>query len=132
MLAVFEPPRDAPPGVAGGRPGAWAEDREVIVTSDQDSRSAVAIGMDWGARATAIGLEFCVPAVLGRFADGRLGTAPWLTVIGAVLGMAVGMAHVLRLPGELARADERRKAAARPGPGAPPARSDPDRADPTR
>jgi F0F1-type ATP synthase assembly protein I len=104
----------------------------VIVTSDQDSRSAVAIGMDWGARATSIGLEFCVPAVLGHFADGWLKTTPWLTVIGAMLGMAIGMLHVLRLPGEIARSEERRKAAAPPRPGASPPRIDPDRTDSTR
>jgi len=101
------------------------------VTSDQDSRSSVSVGMDWGARATSIGLEFCVPAVLGHFADRWLNTGPWLTVVGAVLGMAIGMLHVLRLPGELARAEERRKAAER-RPGAPPARNDPDRTDATR
>jgi F0F1-type ATP synthase assembly protein I len=102
------------------------------VTNDQDSRSSVAVGMDWGARVTSIGLEFCVPAVLGHFADGWLDTAPWLTVVGTMLGMAVGMLHVLRLPGELARADERRKAASRPAPVPPPRRHDPDRTDPTR
>ena len=69
--------------------------------------------MDWSARVTSIGLEFCVPAVLGHFADRWLDTAPWLTVIGALLGMAVGMLHVLRLPAELAKAGERAKAGSR-------------------
>ena len=94
--------------------------------NDQDSRSSLSIGMDWGARVTSIGLEFCVPAVLGHFADRWLNSAPWLTVIGALLGMAIGMMHVLRLPGELARASDRRK---RQG---PPNRNAADEIDPTR
>lgn len=86
--------------------------------NDQDSRSSLSIGMDWSARVTTIGLEFCVPAVLGHFVDRWMGTAPWLTVIGALLGMAIGMMHVLRLPGEVARAGQRRKAGDRPRPDA--------------
>lgn len=73
-----------------------------------DSRSPVSIGLDWGARVTSIGLEFALPAVLGHFLDKWLDTAPWLTLVGAVLGMATGMTHVLRLPAELARAEKRR------------------------
>lgn len=70
--------------------------------------------MDWGARVTSIGLEFALPAVLGHFLDKWLGSAPWLTILGAILGMAIGMTHILRLPAELARAEERRAAARSP------------------
>jgi ATP synthase protein I len=79
------------------------------VVDDQDSRSSLSIGLDWSARVTSIGLEFCVPAVLGYFADRWLKTTPWLTTVGALLGMGVGMLHVLRLPGELAKAQARTK-----------------------
>jgi hypothetical protein len=93
-------------------------EREAIVIDDRDrdSRSPVSIGLDWGARVTSIGMEFCVPAVLGHLADRWLNSAPWLTVVGAVLGMAVGMLHVLRLPAELARAAERSKPTKKAGP----------------
>jgi hypothetical protein len=79
------------------------------VIDDRDSRSSLSIGLDWGTRVTAIGLEFCTPAVLGYVVDRWLNTTPWATVLGAILGMVVGMLHVLRLPAELARANERAK-----------------------
>lgn len=80
-----------------------------LLQGGRESRSAVSVGLEWGSRVTTIGLEFALPAVLGRGVDVWLGTAPWLTVAGAVLGLTVGMIHVLRLPGEIARAEERRR-----------------------
>jgi F0F1-type ATP synthase assembly protein I len=56
--------------------------------------------MEWAARVTTIALEFALPPLLGAGADRWCGTAPWLTVAGAVLGFAVGMMHVLRLAKE--------------------------------
>ncbi|MDG3006583.1 AtpZ/AtpI family protein [Paludisphaera mucosa] len=79
------------------------------MTRDQDSRSSVSQGLEWGTRVTTIGLEFALPAVLGHGLDRWLGSAPWLTVGGAFLGLAIGMLHIFRLPGELARAEERRR-----------------------
>ena len=78
-----------------------------------DSRSSSSISLQWGARVTTIGLEFAVPALLGHGLDRWLGSAPWFTVGGAVLGMTIGMLHVLRLPEEIRRAEERRRP---PGP----------------
>lgn len=103
--------------VAGRLKARVCEAREAIVIDDPDSRSSLSIGLDWGARVTSIGLEFCVPAVLGHFADRWLSTTPWLTVSGALLGMAVGMLHVLRLPAELAKSGDRAKAGRRPNSG---------------
>jgi len=84
------------------------------VVESRDSRSPISIGIDWGARVTSIGLEFALPAVLGHLLDKWLGSAPWLTLGGAILGMVVGMTHILRLPAELARAQERRSATQSP------------------
>jgi hypothetical protein len=75
----------------------------------RDSRSGVSVGLEWGSRVTTIGLEFALPAVLGHGLDRWLGTGPWLAAGGAVLGLAIGMTHILRLPGEIARAEERRR-----------------------
>lgn len=62
------------------------------------SRSFLAVGMDWASRVTTIALEFALPPLLGTLADRGLGTSgPWCTILGAVLGFAVGMMHVLRL-----------------------------------
>jgi len=85
------------------------------VGTNRDSRSPISIGIDLGARVTSIGLEFALPALLGHFLDRWLGSGPWLTLGGAILGMAVGMSHVLRLPAELAKAGERRSSAKSPG-----------------
>jgi ATP synthase protein I len=64
------------------------------------SRSFLAVGMDWAARVTTIALEFALPPLLGSLADRWLLISPWLTVVGAVLGFVVGMMHVLRLAHE--------------------------------
>ncbi len=63
-------------------------------------RSALAIGMDWGTRVTALGLEFALPAFLGFGLDRWWGTAPWMTIFGAFLGVGMGMLHVIRLASE--------------------------------
>ncbi|WP_165247752.1 AtpZ/AtpI family protein [Paludisphaera soli] len=76
---------------------------------DRDSRSGTSAGFEWGSRVTTIGLEFALPAVLGHGLDRWLETGPWLAAGGAVLGFAIGMTHILRLPGDIARAEERRR-----------------------
>jgi F0F1-type ATP synthase assembly protein I len=49
---------------------------------------------------SAVGLEFGLAVVLfflgGRFLDGKLGTAPWLSVAGALVGIGVGSYLLLR------------------------------------
>ncbi len=44
-----------------------------------------------------IGLEMAAPIGLGFFLDLRLGTVPWLTVAGAVVGLVGGLAHLIAL-----------------------------------
>jgi len=70
------------------------------VSQKPDGRSALSIGMDWGTRVTAIGLEFALPAFLGFGLDRWWGTAPWMTVLGSFLGVGMGMLHVIRLASE--------------------------------
>jgi ATP synthase protein I len=77
--------------------------RETFVSDERDTRSSVSIGMDWGARITSIGLEFALPAFLGYALDRWWGTSPWMTLAGAVLGLVIGMLHVLRLAATLSQ-----------------------------
>jgi ATP synthase protein I len=68
-----------------------------------EPRSILSVGLEWASRATTIGLEFALPPLLGVLIDRRWETGPWATVVGAVLGFAVGMMHVLRLARELSK-----------------------------
>ena len=67
---------------------------------EEPSRSPLAVGIMWASRATTIGLEFALPAVLGIFIDRWWGTRPAATLVGAVLGFAVGMVHLMRIARE--------------------------------
>jgi ATP synthase protein I len=68
-----------------------------------EPRSILSVGFEWASRATTIGLEFALPALVGALIDRRWGTGPWATVVGAVLGFAVGMMHILRLAREVSK-----------------------------
>jgi ATP synthase protein I len=55
------------------------------------------VAMRWVNQITSIALEMALPALLGHWLDTRWGTEPWLVAIGAVLGFAVAMVHLLAL-----------------------------------
>jgi F0F1-type ATP synthase assembly protein I len=44
-----------------------------------------------------VGLEMVAPILLGLWLDAEWGTGPWLTVGGAVLGLVVGVTHLVLL-----------------------------------
>lgn len=44
-----------------------------------------------------IGLEMVVPIVLGLLADNNFGWSPWGVVVGAILGLVGGLAHLIHL-----------------------------------
>ncbi len=73
---------------------------ESCVSRPDESRSNLAIGMQWASRVTSVGLEFVVPPLLGHLADRRLGTSPLVLLIGSVVGFALGMMHILRFARE--------------------------------
>jgi F0F1-type ATP synthase assembly protein I len=60
---------------------------------DQESKRGIA-------RAGTVGIEIGVAVIVcllvGSWADGKLGTTPWLTLLGIVLGTVVGLKAVLR------------------------------------
>jgi ATP synthase protein I len=65
-----------------------------------EPRSTLSIGMQWASRVTSIGLEFALPPLLGVGLDRWWRTSPLVTIIGAVLGFAIGMMHILRIARE--------------------------------
>jgi ATP synthase protein I len=79
------------------------------VSQKPGGRSALSIGMEWGTRVTTIGLEFALPAFLGFSLDRWWGTAPWMTILGAFLGLGIGMVHLVRLASELSSSSEKRQ-----------------------
>jgi ATP synthase protein I len=62
-----------------------------------EPRSAVAAGIEWASRITTVGLEFALPPLLGWALDRWWGIMPVATVVGAILGFAAGMMHLLRI-----------------------------------
>lgn len=68
-------------------------------------KEATGAGLSIGAR---MGVELvvatCLGGGLGWLADRKLGSLPWLTFLGVVLGIAAGIRNTLRLARELERA----------------------------
>jgi ATP synthase protein I len=62
-----------------------------------EPKSDVSQGVRWATRATSIGLEFALPALLGGYLDSRWDTGSTMTIAGALLGFLAGMAHVLAI-----------------------------------
>ena len=77
-----------------------------MVESAPDNRPPMASAMRWVSTATTVSLEMAIPAVVGVWLDRRLDTSPWLTVIGAVLGLGAGMSHLLKIAGSPATRQE--------------------------
>ncbi|MBN2216009.1 MAG: AtpZ/AtpI family protein [Pirellulales bacterium] len=67
------------------------------MTDQPDDRSPLAVAAAWASLVTTIALEMALPALLGHWVDLRLGSGPWLLLLGAVFGLTAGMWHLLRL-----------------------------------
>jgi F0F1-type ATP synthase assembly protein I len=52
-----------------------------------------------------VGLEMVSPIVIGLVLDNWLGWAPWLTIVGALLGFGVGMVRLIRVLGNRGKRD---------------------------
>lgn len=63
----------------------------------------------------SVGLEMVAPLALGWLADRYLGCQPWGVVVGAVLGMVGGVAHLMVVANAQ---DRRRRNGSRQPPGA--------------
>ena len=67
------------------------------VTNSANDRSPLTLAMEWTSRVTTISLEMVVPVLLGLWLDLRLGTWVVFSVLGAILGLGLGMWHLIRL-----------------------------------
>ena len=83
--------------------------------ASNDDRPPMVVAMRWVHQITSIAIEMAVPAFLGHWADQHWGTEPWFVGIGALLGFAVAMVHLLALAKQSNRRNIRR-----PGHGAGP------------
>ena len=66
------------------------------VTEERPNRDPFSLAMEWVAKITTVGLEMVLPAVGGKYLDGRLGTSHWV-LVGMVLGFIVGFWHLLQM-----------------------------------
>jgi len=57
----------------------------------------MAMAMAWTSRVTTIAMEMVLPALLGIWADRRLGTGMLFLLLGVVFGFALGMWSLLKL-----------------------------------
>ncbi|HAH46280.1 AtpZ/AtpI family protein [Gimesia sp.] len=76
---------------------------------DRQPRSSLAEAHQWVSRLTSVSLEMALPALLGHWLDGKWGTSPWLTAVGALLGFATGMIHLLHMAKEAERKERKSK-----------------------
>ncbi|WP_158633332.1 AtpZ/AtpI family protein [Tautonia sociabilis] len=60
-------------------------------------QSPLSVGIAWAYRVTALGLEFSVPPLLGFLLDRRWESTPVATLVGACLGFAAGLVHLIQL-----------------------------------
>lgn len=65
--------------------------------SPPDDRSALATSYAWAIRVMTVSIEMVAPAVVGLWIDRRLKTLVLFTIIGLILGMSLGMWHLLKI-----------------------------------
>ena len=68
-----------------------------MAPSPRDSRNSMAVAMQWVSKITAVSLTMVLPALGGWWLDSVCGTAPWLLISGAVLGMAAAFRQLLQI-----------------------------------
>ena len=63
----------------------------------RDSRTPMAVAMQWVSKITTVSLTMALPALGGWWLDKKCGTAPWLLITGAMLGMAAAFRQLLQM-----------------------------------
>lgn len=63
----------------------------------------------------SVGIEFSISTLIGllggRWLDGKLGTQPWLMIVGLVLGVVAGFRSLLRAARQASEASKERERA---------------------
>lgn len=83
--------------VSSRHPLGPAHEKHPRVSPSPDDRAPLAIAADWATVAITVSLEMAVPALMGYGLDYLLGTRVVFVAIGAILGLVVGMMHLVRL-----------------------------------
>lgn len=83
------------------------------VERSPDDRSAIAAAFAWSTQITTVALEMVLPAAIGYWLDQRLGTVVVFVILGAILGMAASLTHLLQMTspkkGERGRSGDRQE-----------------------
>jgi len=66
------------------------------VSEQRDKPDPLALAMEWVTKITTVALEMVLPAIGGGYLDKRFGTKYW-ALVGVILGMVVGMWHLLQM-----------------------------------
>jgi F0F1-type ATP synthase assembly protein I len=73
------------------------------------------------AKLTSVGIEFSLSVLIGllggRWVDGKLGTAPWLMIVGLLLGVSAALRSLIRTARLANRESQAGTRSARPGNG---------------
>ncbi len=75
----------------------------------RETHSSIAEAHRWVSRLTTVSLEMALPAFLGHWLDKKWETTPLLTAIGALLGFACGLLHLLKMAKEAELKEQKSK-----------------------
>jgi F0F1-type ATP synthase assembly protein I len=64
-----------------------------------DTRSPLAIAYEWASRIMVVSLEMVVPGLAGYGLDYWLGTKAVFVILGFILGMVLGVWHLMHMVG---------------------------------
>jgi F0F1-type ATP synthase assembly protein I len=82
---------------AAGVAGSTVCMGQAMAAPKGDKRPPLAVAMELASQITSVALLMALPAWAGNWGDEKLGTSPLLVIVGAVFGLAAGIAQVLRL-----------------------------------